>query len=196
MGGAVALSAFASTKPPMAQGCVLVGPAVWGWSALPFLYRAALWLAAHTLPRWGLTGAGRHIRATDNDFVTRAYGRDPLFQKATRADSVYGLVTLMGEGSRAGAHLGTLPVLLLYGGNDQIIPRAATLVFAKLLGPSAKVIFYPEGFHMLLRDRAGAACAMDVVEWIESIARKERAGSAVSPFEGADAGATRLAAAG
>jgi len=179
MGGAVALSAFASFKPPQAQGCILVGPAVWGWSALPFLYRAALWLLAHTLPRWGLTGAGRHIHATDNDVVTRAYGRDPLFLKTTRADTVYGLVSLMGEGASAGAHLGILPVLLLYGGNDQIIPRAATLVFVKLLGPSAKVKFYPEGFHMLLRDRAGAACATDVVEWIEAITRQERAGAVV-----------------
>jgi acylglycerol lipase len=177
MGGAVALSAFASTHPPRAQACVLVGPAIWGWSVLPFTYRVALWLAVHTLPRWRLTGDGRHIHATDNQDVLRANGRDPLYFKSTRTDAVYGLVGLMGQGADAASHLGKLPLLLLYGGNDQIIPRAVTKVFAAMLGPTATVKFYPEGYHMLLRDQAGVARAADIAQWI--IARQEA--SAASP---------------
>ena len=173
MGGAVALSAFASINPPRAQACILVAPAVWGWSALPLAYRIALWVAVYTLPWWGLTGEGRHLRSTDNDEVQRAYKSDPLFLKTTRTDALYRLVSLMGEAAKAASHLGTLPVLLLYGGNDQIIPRLATEVFAAMLGPNATVKFYPEGYHMLLRDYAGAAHAADVAEWTEAIAQQK-----------------------
>ena len=170
MGGAVALSAFSSANPPRAQACVLVAPAVWGWSVLPTAYRVALWAAMYALPSWGLTGAGRRIRSTDNEEVARAYGSDPLFHKSARTDAIYRLVELMAKGAKAPTHLGTLPVLLLYGGNDQIIPRVATEVFSSLLGQNATVKFYPDGFHMLLRDRAGAARAGDIAEWIDAIA--------------------------
>jgi alpha-beta hydrolase superfamily lysophospholipase len=171
MGGAVALSAFASAHPPRAQACILVSPAIWGWSGLPFTYRVALWLAVHTLPRWRLTGDGRRINATDNNDVLSAHGRDPLYFKSTRTDAVYGLVGLMGQGAASATHLGKLPLLLLYGGNDQIIPRAVTKVFAELLGPTATVKFYPEGYHMLLRDQAAAARTADIAQWI--IAQQE-----------------------
>ena len=174
MGGAVALSAFASTDPPRANACVLVAPAVWGWSALPFAYRVALWIAVHTLPRWGLTGDGRHLRSTDDGDVQRAYKGDPLFLKATRTDALYRLVGLMGKGAAAASHLGKVPVLLLYGRQDQIIPRLATEVFAAMLGPNATVKFYPEGYHMLLRDHAGAAHAQDIAEWIDAVTQQIR----------------------
>ena len=183
MGGAVALSAFASTNPPCAQACVLVAPAVWGWSALPFAYRVALLIAVHTLPRWGLTGEGRHLRSTDNDDVQRAYKGDPL--KATRTDALYRLVGLMGKGAAAASHLGKVPVLLLYGGRDQIIPRLATEVFAAMLGPNATVKFYPEGYHMLLRDHAGAAHAQDIAEWIDAVTQQIRFGCAASSAQNA-----------
>jgi acylglycerol lipase len=185
MGGAVALSAFASANPPAAQACVLVAPAVWGWSALPFAYRVALWIAVHVLPRWGLTGEGHHLRSTDNDDVQRAYKSDPLFYKTARTEAIYRLVELMGKGVNAASHLGTLPVLLLYGGNDQIIPRLATEVFAAMLGPNATVKFYPDGYHMLLRDHAGAAHAEDVAEWIEAITQQIRFGSPAPAAQGA-----------
>jgi alpha-beta hydrolase superfamily lysophospholipase len=122
-----------------------------------------------------LTGGGRHIHATNDNDVEQAYGRDPLFLKSTRTDAVYGLVGLMGQGANAASHLGELPVLLLYGGNDQLIPRAVTKAFALLLGPKATVKFYPEGYHMLLRDQGGATHAQDIAQWAEEIAQIKNA---------------------
>jgi hypothetical protein len=42
------------------------------------------------------------------------------------------------------------------------------------------VKFYPEGYHVLLRDYAGAAHATDVAEWTEEIAQQMRFGSTAS----------------
>ena len=45
MGGAVAMTAFASNDPPAADGLVLVSPAVWGDTAMPFpiVWHRGLW---------------------------------------------------------------------------------------------------------------------------------------------------------
>jgi len=59
--------------------------------------------------------------------MLRKLSRDPLFQKQTRADAVWGLVDLMDAARKAPEHLGaTPPILYLYGAKDQIIPRAPT----------------------------------------------------------------------
>src|SRR5262249_20861526 len=52
MGGAVAMAAFASSTRPKADGIILVAPAVWGRKSMPFSYRLASWLMAHTARWW------------------------------------------------------------------------------------------------------------------------------------------------
>ena len=47
LGGAVAIEAFASDRPPAADRLVLLRPAVWGWSSQPLAYQLALQAAAH-----------------------------------------------------------------------------------------------------------------------------------------------------
>jgi acylglycerol lipase len=48
MGGAVAMTAFASDAPK-ADGLILIAPAVWSRSEMPLLYRVLLWTVAHTV---------------------------------------------------------------------------------------------------------------------------------------------------
>ena len=51
MGGAVAMSAFASDMPPKADGLILIAPAVWGRETMPFFYRLVLWTERAHVPR-------------------------------------------------------------------------------------------------------------------------------------------------
>jgi len=168
MGGAVVLSALAGTLLPKIDGIILVAPAVWSRSDMPMSYRAALWLSAHTFP--GMTVSGRgvvQIWPSDNIPMLRAYSRDPLVQKVTRADAVWGLVNLMDEARHAPEHLtATPPILLLYGKNDQVIPAAPTEAVIAALGTKAEVHRYEHGYHMLLRDLDGPVVWQDVVTWI------------------------------
>jgi alpha-beta hydrolase superfamily lysophospholipase len=60
------------------------------------------------------------------------------------------------------------PLLLVYGGNDQIIPHVATDAVIKELGPEATVKRYPMGYHMLLRDLEGAPRWADIAQWVDS----------------------------
>ena len=91
-----------------------------------------------------------------------AIGRDPLFQKSARADAIYGLVSLMDEAYDSPSRLKQLPLLLMYGGNDQIIPKRPTEQVIAKLPPSATVKFYPKGYHMLLRDLDKLLAFLDI----------------------------------
>jgi acylglycerol lipase len=175
MGGAVVLTALASASPPAVDGVILVAPAVWSRGDMPLTYRAALFLGAHLLPGMILSNsAASHvvtITPSDNVPMLRALGRDPLFQKQTRTDTVYGLVNLMDEARTApDATVHTPPLLFLYGANDQIIPAKPTeAVIAALKakpGVPLTVKQYAHGYHMLLRDLDGETVDHDAADWI------------------------------
>jgi len=173
MGGAVVLTALASDKPPAADGIILVAPAVWSRADMPLTYRLALFLAAHLVPGVILSNnaAGRVVTIipSDNIEMLRALGRDPLFQKKTRTDTLFGLVNLMDEARTAPEHITSAPpILLLYGANDQVIPAKPTESVIKALDGKATVKHYSRGYHMLLRDLEGESVDKDVADWIFS----------------------------
>jgi acylglycerol lipase len=168
MGGAVVLTALASSPPLRVDGIILVAPAVWSREDMPLSYRAVLWLGVHVFPGMHVSGEGLHIWATDNLGVLRRLAHDPLYQHSARVDQVYGLVQLMDEARRAPRRMiGHPPILFLYGGNDQVIPAGPTQAVAKELGPVTTVIRYPNGYHMLLRDLEAEPRWNDVLLWIE-----------------------------
>jgi acylglycerol lipase len=179
MGGAVAMTAFASDAPPKADGLILVAPAVWSRRTMPLSYRLALWATSHTFRWWAVSGSGLKIMPSDNIPMLIAIGRDPLFQKRARADAINGLVSLMDEAYQSPARLNKVPLMVLYGGNDQIIPKVPTDQVVGRLGSNATVKRYPQGYHMILRDLDGGTRWADVALWVGAQANK-RNGPAVA----------------
>ena len=166
MGAAVALTALAGESPPPADGAVLVAPAVWGRADMSLVERVALWWAVTATPGLTVTGEGLGIAPSDNIEMLRTLGRDPLVIKDTRADAIGGLVDLM---ERAAVSAGFIdrPLLVLYGDNEEIIPSDAIARFLGRLPPDRAIVaFYPDGYHMLLRDRAGRVVIGDVAHWV------------------------------
>jgi alpha-beta hydrolase superfamily lysophospholipase len=175
MGGAVVLTALASDAPPAVDGIILVAPAVWSRGDMPLTYRAALFLGAHLLPGMILSNsAASHVVTivpSDNVPMLRALGRDPLFQKKTRIDAIYGLVNLMDDARTAPDRMtATPPLLFLYGANDQIIPAKPTEGVIATLKAKPQVPMtlkrYEHGYHMLLRDLEGDTVDQDAADWI------------------------------
>jgi len=168
MGGAVAITAFASDRPPAADRLVLLAPAVWGWSSQPLPNRTLLWFSAHVAgsmvikpPRW----VTENIRASDNFEELVRMGQDPLMIWGARNDAVYGLVRLM---EKAWASTGRLqvPTAYLYGANDQIIPAEPSVQAASRLKPSDRTAWYERGWHLLLRDKQAEVVWRDVAVFI------------------------------
>ena len=60
---------------------------------------------------------------------------------------------------------------MLLGAKDEIVPDgAARRVFARLTGPR-RVIEYPEGWHLLLRDLQAERVWRDIADWALAIRR-------------------------
>lgn len=166
MGAAVALELLGGPEPPPVAGAILVAPAVWGRGAATPLLRLALELSARICPGCTATGEGLDIRASDNLEMLRALGRDPLVVKATRLDTLRGLVGLM-DGALGAAGRVRAPLLVQYGAHDQVIPRPALCrLLARLPAQSRRVAFYTRGYHMLTRDLEGDRVRRDLAAWI------------------------------
>jgi len=154
MGAAVAAVAFASDDPPDADAVILSGPGFRGWSALPPLYSASLWASAHLRPDWRVVPPkGIIITPTDNRRKQVEMWYDPYVLKETRIDSVYGVVSIMDEASKAlGRIPARIPALLLYGARDQVIPEDAVRRATGRLPDRIRSAYYPDGYHMLMND--------------------------------------------
>lgn len=172
MGGAVAIVA-AQVPSPAISGVILSAPAVWGRTSMSWFQHGALWLAQKVAPGWTLTGRGLGIQASDNIEMLRALSRDLLVIKATRVDAIHGLVDLMDEAQTAIAVL-HVPVLVLYGEKDQVIPSPPTWAAIRRLpelGKTQRVALYADGWHMLLRDLQAQVVIDDIAAWIAAPAR-------------------------
>lgn len=169
MGGAVSMSTTFDDNGECVQGVILAAPAIWGWQTMPFWQAIALKIAAWLFPAHKVTGGGLKIRPSDNIEMLRALGRDPLVIKATRIDTIYGLTDLMEQAYEASGGI-TLPVLLLYGERDEVIPKNAFCrMVAKLPDNPEKtwrMVLYPDGYHMLMRDLQSATVLSDIVTWV------------------------------
>ena len=170
MGGAVVIQAMTSDNPPSVAGTILAAPAVWARSTEPFYQRFALWIGAHTMPGLKLTGDSLDRMPSDNIEMLREQGRDPLVIKKTRLDTIYGLQNLMDAGYER-ADLLNLTTLVLYGRNDEIIPKEPVLdMFHRIPEPfpgRKQMILYENGYHMLMRDLQAEKVLQDIVDWVD-----------------------------
>ena len=175
MGGAVLVLAATGDQPPPADGYILMAPAFWGRADMPAVMRWGLWAASRTIPLVGFPGTAGGIKASDNDEALRRWGRDPLTIKITRVDAAKGLVDLMDAAvaavpscCRTALHPGAAPVLIMLGARDRIIPtRVARRVVQGMRDDQAeRVAYYPEGWHLLLRDLHRDVVAEDILGWL------------------------------
>jgi len=137
MGGAVAVVAMtreSGTPVPDVDGVILTAPAVWGRATMDLLPRLALWAGVRLVPGLTLTGRGLEIKPSDNIAMLRALSRDPLVIKETRVDTIYGLVDLM-DAALDSASLLDVPLLVMYGAKDEIVPKTPIRRFVGSLPP-------------------------------------------------------------
>jgi len=172
MGGAVIMAALSKHPIPELSGIILAAPALWARSTMPWYQTGLLWTLAHSAPWLRLTGEGVvKVTPSDNIDMLRALSRDPWVIKATRVDALYGLADLMDQAFASAPSLQG-NVLMLYGEKDDIIPKQPTYDFLQQLSAvnstNKTVAFYPQGYHMLLRDLQAKTVWQDIKAWIDS----------------------------
>jgi len=172
MGGAVAIvgaTGVAGAEKPTADGYILLAPAVWGRAEMNVFERGALWLADTFMPGVTFTGSSLHIQASDNIEMLRELAQDSLFIKATRADTIEGLVNLMTMAQNAAPKFDE-HALILYGAHDELIPARAIKRFIARLPAvppgQRRIAYYRAGYHMLTRDLEAAVVIRDMESWM------------------------------
>jgi alpha-beta hydrolase superfamily lysophospholipase len=171
MGGAVIMAASVEKDPPIADGMVLVSPAIWGMQTQSGFNRSVLDLAAKTVPWMTVVPTGLRVRASSSNAALIAMARDPLVIKETRVDSAYGLVDLMTRAYDAAADLKAPRGLVLFGSHEVVLSRSAVSRMLKRL-PSLptnelRVALYPKGYHLLLRDWDALTVYDDIAAWLK-----------------------------
>jgi len=163
--GAAVILAGAEEAPLDVDGAILVAPAVWGGSRMPLAYRISANVAASFAPGKTLTGERAGRRSTDNIPALREMIADPLVIKATRLDAVLGVTRIMSSAWDATDEVGGR-ILVLTGAHDEIIPPKAQEQAATRLCGEVVRRFYPEGWHLLLRDLQAEQVYRDIADWV------------------------------
>ncbi|HEX2581912.1 MAG TPA: alpha/beta hydrolase [Dongiaceae bacterium] len=188
MGGAIAMVAASQANPLPVDGVILSAAAVWGWDNLSGFSRFMLRNAAATIPWMVVRPTGVVLRASDNDEALRELGRDPLVIKRTRVDAAYYLVDLMDRAQHGAQNLREPRLLVLYGQREQILPRPSIMAMLENLPKSGhadrRIIFYPQGYHLLLRDLDAQMVIDDIAAWIADPHAPQLAARAATPPDG------------
>jgi len=169
MGAAVLMVLATGKLAPPDVSYVLIAPAVWGRARMNFVLSGALWVMRTLAPGLALTRGPVQITASDNREALIRLSTDPLTVRRTRVDALGGLVDLM-DAALAAAPRMRVPSLFLYGGKDELVPQAATASTWQALprggadGP--RIAYYPNGYHLLLRDLDRTLPISDIVAWL------------------------------
>jgi acylglycerol lipase len=169
MGAAVLMVLATEPHAPKVAGYVLVAPAVWGRAEMSFFLRAVLWVASHTVPGLTLENRGYvKITASDNHEALVELSKDPLTIHGTRVDSTLGLVNLMDDALTSAPSFRPR-ALFLYGGKDDLIPKQATMATWRALPKGDSTLaYYPDHYHLAMRDLERATVIGDVVAWMKN----------------------------
>ena len=167
MGVAVLLVAATSPEPPPADGYVLLAPAVRGRASMGAFAGRLLDVLSWVMPAVAFYGSAPGFAPTDNDDAMERWSRDPLTLKQFRVDVLRGLVDLMDQAVAAAPRFRS-PALVLYGARDRLVAGAPMRRMLRTLPEDAphSIAYYPEGHHLLLRDRNRAVVAEDIASWL------------------------------
>jgi alpha-beta hydrolase superfamily lysophospholipase len=164
LGGLVVLD-YALHHPAGIRGVIAVAPPL-GDLGVPRPLLALGRILSRVWPRFSLdTGMDLSGLARDPEVAARVL-RDPLFhRKGTARLSTEVTATI--ERVHAGAPSFPVPVLVLHGAADRMVPPEGSRRFVAGGGqPDRGLIEYPEGYHALLADTDGRRVLEDIVQWM------------------------------
>ncbi|MBV6633797.1 MAG: alpha/beta fold hydrolase [Alphaproteobacteria bacterium] len=172
MGGAVAILAVTETKTAgdVADGLILIAPAVMNRPALGEFERTVLDVTANLLP-WAMSGRrGVGSLPTDNIPLLRVMSRDPLMQREVRFDQIYGLLLMLETATQRIDQI-DMPSLVLFGGKDEILPAGVADYFRDTVPETLddeliRIETIPDAYHMLLRDIEASDRHERVAAWM------------------------------
>jgi alpha-beta hydrolase superfamily lysophospholipase len=167
LGGLLALN-YAQHHPAGLKGVVAVAPAV-DASGVPALMRALIPLIARVAPRLSLDLGLDLTRISRDAAAARAYADDPLLTLGKSTPRMAAEVLAAIAETQAGAASLCLPLLILHGAEDKIVPPSGSAEFFQKAGALDKQRrVYAGAYHNLFLEANRAQVFGDIVTWMES----------------------------
>lgn len=165
LGGLIALE-YALYCPAGLRGVIAVSPPL-GDIGVPPLLMALGRVLSRIWPRFSLeVGMDLSGLSRDPDVANRILA-DPLFHRHGTARLSTEVTAAIARTHSLAASL-RLPVLLLHGGADRMVPPEGTRAFfARLKGDDHALIEYPDAYHALVADSDSDRVLSDLGAWIE-----------------------------
>jgi alpha-beta hydrolase superfamily lysophospholipase len=165
LGGLIAID-YALHYPEGLRGIIAAAPPLGRLSVPPVLLALGR-VVSRIWPTFSLeTGMDLSGLARDPAVVAELLA-DPLFHRQGSARlSTEVQAAIARVQSRAAEFL--LPLLVLHGSKDRMVPPDGSRVFvARVVHPDKRLIEYPEGYHVLFADSDREQVLADLVHWIE-----------------------------
>jgi len=165
LGGLLVLN-YAQQQPAGIGGIVAVAPAV-DASGVPPLIRLVTPVLSRFFPRMSLD-PGLDLAAISRDrAAAEEYTSDPAFQTRTSARLAGEVLKAMADTHAQAARL-RLPLLILHGTDDAIVPPAGSArFFARVPAPDKQRRTYAGACHNLFIERNREEVFADILRWLE-----------------------------
>lgn len=166
LGGLVVLD-YALHDPSGLAGVIAAAPPLGRLGVPPFLMALGK-VMSRIIPRFSLQ-VGMDLTGLARDpKVIEAVLSDPFFHRRGTA-RLSTEVTAAIARVQDGAGRLSLPLLLLHGSADRMVPPDGSReFFAKIRHPDRELREYPEGYHGLFADLGSAEVLRDLERWIEA----------------------------
>lgn len=165
MGGLIALQ-YVTGSPASLRGAILSAPAV-DLSAASRAMRAAGRVLSVVAPRLGVMALDANLVSRD-PAVVRDYETDPLNYRGKIRARTGAEMVAAAEAAPERVRSLRLPLLLLHGTADRLVPRAATTLIAERAGsPDLTVKLYDGLYHEVLNEPERDVVLSDILEWLD-----------------------------
>lgn len=164
MGGLIALG-YAEGNPEGLKGVIASAPSVGAVDASPLLLLIGR-ILSRIAPAFSLDSGLDATTLSREPAVVAAYQNDPLVTGKVSARFSTEFTAAI-DRARAGASSFSLPLLMIHGEADRLVPIAGTHeYFQKVPQSDKKLIVYPDGFHEPHNDLQHQQVAADIVAWL------------------------------
>ncbi len=166
LGGLIAID-YAIRRPEGLRGLIASAPAL-DLSGFSTTRIALAKILSRLLPRLALS-TGLDVEGLSRDpEVVRAYQEDPLVHDKATTRFGASVIEAVGRVWETAGKL-DVPLLILHGQDDRLVPADSSARFIRIAGSSDKQrIEYPQGYHEPHNDLQREEVYRDVLSWIEA----------------------------
>lgn len=165
LGGLIALN-YSQHFADDLSGVVAIAPAVTE-AGVPGIVRLLIPLLARLVPRFSFDPGLDLAHISRDTAAARAYTSDPFFQTQTTPKLAAELLLAMAETRQLASQL-HLPLLILHGTDDTIVPPEGSELFWQQVASADKErLTYEGAYHNLLLEQNREQVFADIVRWFE-----------------------------